>query len=170
MRSEVAGYLAGIVDGEGNIGLLRRNPKPQCGEINPTFLDYVKVTNTDYRLLSWIKEHVGAGSIYAESRNKERSRKVYTWHISSKPCLIFLRQIYPFLVVKKEQADVIFQFRMTIDQARPCKYGMPEDTIKERERLCSEMVRLHNHVVHGKPIHAGPQTTERRRASQLAKI
>ncbi len=166
MKETECAYLAGIVDGEGNIGLVRRPPKPECGEISPTFLDYVKISNTDYRMLAWVKDKVGAGSIYAEARVKERCRKIYTWHISSEKSADFLAQVYPYLVVKKEQADVIFLFRKTFDKRRFCKRGLSSEIIALREFYCGEMVRLHNHVTHGAPIKAGPQTVEARKASQ----
>jgi hypothetical protein len=166
METHVAAYLAGIVDGEGNIGLVRRNANPQRGEIAPTFYDYLKIVNTDYRLLSWIREKVGYGKISVETRKKEGHRKVYTWHVSSRPMRQFLQEVYPYLLIKRDQADLIFKFRATFDKSRECRKGVPPEVLKMREQYCVEMVNLHKTVVHGPPLLAGPQTTEVRRAAQ----
>lgn len=166
MENHIAAYLAGIVDGEGNIGLFRRKAKPECGEIAPTFYAYLKVCNTDYRLLSWIRENVGYGAIHVEVRHRARCRKVYTWHISSRPMEQFLRLIYPYLVIKKEQADLIFKYRATFDKSRECRKGVPPKILKLREQYCVELVNLHKTVVHGPPALAGAQTSEMRRAAQ----
>lgn len=150
MEKEIAAYLAGIVDGEGSICIVERPAKPQCGEVTPTFLDFVKIGNTDYRLLAWISEKTGLGTIYTETRRKPNSRQMHAWHVSSKQCVKFLERVHPYLVIKKEQAALIFSFRETFE---PVGTGrrVSEETLALRRWHCAEMKRLHRKVEQAYP-------------------
>ena len=95
-----AAYLAGIFDGEGTVGLYNSRNRHEST---------VMITNTDPRLMLWIKDKIGYGCI-ATIRNSYHRRKhvVHHWRICNRPRVKdFLEAIIPYLIVKKDQAELL---------------------------------------------------------------
>lgn len=94
-------YLAGLIDGEGTITLTRRNsgqlPQPQ-----------VSIANNNLELLIWVKKVIGSGSISTKKPKSSSHNIAYAWQVATAgPCLRLLDEIRPYLVVKKQQADLL---------------------------------------------------------------
>lgn len=107
--SEVLSYVAGIVDGEGCLQireqLVQRKYKHICMD--------VEVCNTSKRLIDFLHDTFG-GHRYT---GKRPNRKIYyRWKVSSAQAEAFLRLIYPYLLIKKEQADICFALRKSMGQ------------------------------------------------------
>ena len=107
----VLGYVAGIVDGEGYVGITtafdRRTSK------NPSHAARVVVINTDLRLIGWFAETFG-GVVMSGDHDRAKGWKTrYTWQINGKRCEQFLVALRPYLRLKGEQADVILALRAT---------------------------------------------------------
>lgn len=100
-------YLAGLVDGEGSFSL--RKYKLKNGKSNYSIR--VQISNTDKRLADWIKERL-PGHMYSykpkPSHTGNNRRTLWTWAMNGdvKP-RIFLREIYPYLIIKKDQAELL---------------------------------------------------------------
>lgn|SRR5215472_3738655 len=152
MDAKAAAYFAGIIDGEGTICIMKHRPKLASGEKSVGYLAYLKVCNTDYRLVAWCRETTGVGCIYSEKRKKPNCRQVYTWHISSARFYALLKEVYPYLVIKKEQADLIFLFAETYRMKWRHAQGTPAPILATRERCFEQMKHLHRYVEHGPPI------------------
>lgn len=135
-------YLAGIIDGEGNIAIHTRAAGSQ-GSVAQEYKNVMKVANTDLRLLEWIKEKTGAGSIYADRRRGNR-RQCYQWFCPSVQAAKILRLVYPYLVIKKEQAELVFAFRETYDKHRYCRGGTPLAVVAVRKRHFEDLKALHH--------------------------
>lgn len=110
---EKLAYLAGIVDGEGSIILWKSDIDPKKrGQFNLR----INVSTTDKCLMDWLYENF-AGTIYevnAPSRRaKPHWKKQYIWNVSRPTILQFLKDIHPFLVIKKERCEVAIKFRET---------------------------------------------------------
>lgn len=104
-RTELA-YAAGIIDGEGCIRFNRQ--KSQCSVLR------VHVTNTDPRLTQWLKDKFG-GYVWSESKAYIPNAKPrYVWEISAKQAEIALRQIEPYLMLKRDRALIALAHRATI--------------------------------------------------------
>jgi hypothetical protein len=95
-------YIAGIVDGEGCIMLQKCSARASDAYIFPV----VKVANTDFRLMDWLTDKVGAGSIQYRTRSHVGCKNVQHWTIASNQAIEFLKAIRPYLIVKAQQADV----------------------------------------------------------------
>ena len=67
-------YIAGIIDGEGTITLVRKHQ-------NENYSPEVSVANTNIGLLNWIKEKVGYGQIMKKPKRLEHHSTAYTWRI-----------------------------------------------------------------------------------------
>lgn len=103
MTLEEMAYIAGIIDGEGSIMLLKFHnnqfPSP-C----------VSVASTSLELLEWIKSKVGYGTIKAKKNYKPSIHEnSFTYTIRYNNAINLLEKIEPFLVIpsKKNRAQMI---------------------------------------------------------------
>ena len=100
-------YFAGIIDGEGSIGI--EHLKPTKGRKKDYYTCRLTVINTSFTLMRWIKENFG-GTF--DTRKAILGRKVvYRWHIFGKNMDAILQAIFPFLIIKKIQAHIQKYYR-----------------------------------------------------------
>ena len=99
-KLEVA-YLAGIIDGEGCIGLAWRTKK----YVTPT----LQVGNTNYDLIEWLVGITGSCYFVPERRDKPNWKDRYLWRCAGMQARELIRMTYPFLIVKKRQARVVLK-------------------------------------------------------------
>lgn len=92
-------YLAGIIDGEGSIGV--------CQQKRGTRSAYVRllVTGTDKNLLEWLMKNFD-GNFYWKPKENENWKPEFIWRVSGKKAIIIIKEVLPFLVIKKKQASV----------------------------------------------------------------
>lgn len=93
-------YAAGFMDGEGCINV------SSCR--TSTYIR-VLVVNTNREVLELFQQRWG-GDIKQNKQHKAHWKISYTWRVSHISCQHFLKDIYPFLVVKKKQAEAAFIF------------------------------------------------------------
>lgn len=105
----VAAYLAGIVDGEGCIALYMPKRKTVKSQGGFTFLPQIQIANTDRE---WL-EHIGKiAEVKYDIQSKSIASKKwkansYTLRFPPESVRILLPQIYPYLFVKKINAEVL---------------------------------------------------------------
>jgi hypothetical protein len=92
-------YIAGIVDGEGSIGLWRHHK-------NETHSPRVTVANNNLALLQWIQSKVG-GVIVSKKKRQAHHGDSYAWSICQNRAIAFLNEIKGYLIIKKQQAELI---------------------------------------------------------------
>lgn len=129
-------YIAGFFDGEGSPTIT----KP-CKTM-PTHRLYVNIGQTNRQILEEIKELYG-GYISTDRRNNLLHRKVYyQLNLKCRMAERFLRDIYPYIRVKKTQVDIVFRFRDTQRIHRGRNHPLPEDIVTLRENLRLELMKL----------------------------
>jgi len=86
----IAGYLAGLIDGEGTVTLTRvhRNESRRL---------VVSISNNDLGLLRFVREVVGMGRITRKRTYSQRHAPSFTYQLSSRQALALLRQTEPLL-------------------------------------------------------------------------
>jgi hypothetical protein len=94
-------YIAGIIDGEGSICLIRSNSRSSEAYIYPS----VRIANTSTKLINWLSDTIGFGSTHYQDIFPGR-KDVYHWGTASNEAVALLENIRPYLVIKKEQAEV----------------------------------------------------------------
>lgn len=99
-------WLAGIIDGEGCIDLSRRSRARAVG-----YHMRVSVSNTDVRLVARCQQITGLGRVAqlggeTRRRMRDRWRPCYAWSVSTRQAEDVLRLVLPYLVIKREQADL----------------------------------------------------------------
>ena len=105
-RRDILSYTAGIIDGEGCIGI-HKGGKHESGTIK--YRIRVIVGNTDRRLVEFLKDNFG-GSI--SKRNVVGNRKKqYAWELGNNMAAGFLKMIHPYLLLKQKQAKICINFQ-----------------------------------------------------------
>lgn len=112
-------YIAGFIDGEGTVVIGRR------------WAVQVSVGQVDPRPLQYIAGMYG-GHLDAVARNNPRWRDYWRLTVSGTAALRLLRDIEPYLIVKREQAQVppLLQAIKRTSRTRP---PLTEAEIAERE-------------------------------------
>jgi hypothetical protein len=77
-------YIAGIIDGEGCIYF--RN----C--CNHYYFE-VSVTNTDIKLINWLKETTGLGSVSKDKPSKLSKKECYKWRVRRNEEVLFAKEV-----------------------------------------------------------------------------
>jgi hypothetical protein len=122
MNKLTAAYLAGLIDGEGYLGI-QKNPKESYVG-GYAHVGVIKICMTDEVIIRWLKDSFG-GNFY-EREGKDGRKNSYEWCIRhGKNITPFLSKIYPYLKVKKQQAEVLKKFLKTFDD----KYKIVENKL-----------------------------------------
>lgn len=103
LTPEEKAYIAGIIDGEGSIMLIKFHnnqfPSP-C----------VSISSTTLELLEWIKSKTGMGHIiHKKNYNSEKYKESYSYVLKYNDALNLLKDIEPYLIIetKKKRCKLI---------------------------------------------------------------
>lgn len=108
-------WLAGIVDGEGSIGMKRTKDK-RIGRSPMIYQPLIQITNCNFLLLKEVKSILDLLSIkYSfwkriENRNPKWRDAGNISIASYESCINFLEVIIPFLISKKKHAKILLDF------------------------------------------------------------
>lgn len=141
LSTEELAYMAGIVDGEGSISLVRTlqhhrsvikrnsrsNGNPHPG-ISERLVLTVAVGMTAGVIPNWLHEEFGGRLNYRVNKNPKWKNR-WDWLASSQIGSEFLKAVLPYLILKKRQAELAIQFQ---DARIP---GLP---IEMEQRLVDE--------------------------------
>jgi len=116
-KKEFAIWLAGFVDGEGSIGIARRN----IGGKYQGYRVFFCITNTNKEILEKIREFAGnigyirqhikkKNSLLESNKSRFGKKETYDFALGKEQAKKFLKLIYPYLQVKKRQAELVINF------------------------------------------------------------
>jgi len=103
MNSSELSYFAGFFDGEGCVGVTNRIPPHSALFIR------TQVVNTNLEVLEQMKRAFG-GSIQIR-KAKLNWQQMYTWQCTTQVAYHFLKQILPYLRLKRKQAELAIEFQ-----------------------------------------------------------
>ena len=133
------GWVAGIIDGEGCIGIY---PAASCrGRLVLRFQVGTTSSSTAYKL----KELVGGCVGFTPA--KGRYKDVYTWQVTQRPAGRLLEHLLPLLIEKGPQARIAIDFVTTLGlKGHPTdKRRVSEEVLLKRE----QMARVIKELKHG---------------------
>lgn len=141
-------YLAGLIDGEGCfiIGAYAKNPKTGT----PHFHTTIQLSSVDECVIDWLVENFGGKkSFYTAKQTPKNSRRaVFRWTIWSDHVKHVCQVILPYLVIKKNQAEIMIQMRDTFEKTRMKKgqqgtQPIDKDVLDIRHKLFLKLKSLH---------------------------
>lgn len=97
MTEADAAYFAGFIDGEG------------CIFISKAHNLVLTATNTHKGVIDKFLNVIG-GSVKIRPQ-RQRQREVFRWQVNGQRALMFLEKIFPYLVVKKQEAELAMNFQ-----------------------------------------------------------
>ena len=123
---QILAYAAGIIDGEGCIGIHRRKGHHVVLQ--------VAIHHTSQWLVEWFKMNFGGSVAYFVTKNPNH-KDMWAWHLAPKQALEFLILIRPYLQLKRSHADLAIQF-----QSKRKKWGAAEKSqestiLEEAQRI-----------------------------------
>lgn len=128
-------YLAGFVDGEGHIGIKKHTrflrSKSEC------YYERISVANTNKEIIDIFKKEFG-GYVYHHKPSKLSNNSYWSWEVTNKQARIMLEKIYPYLIVKKIEADVV----MELTKSKEKKYSQVPDKVNEFREYLFQKVKL----------------------------
>jgi len=141
-------YLAGILDGEGSfiIGCYAFSKKTGI----PHFHTTIQVTSTDKVLIEWLVDNFGGKlSTYTAKQMASNCKRVpFRWTIFSDRVKHLCECTLPYLVIKKDQAQIMIEMRDTFEKTRMrkgCQGTQPIDkeVLDLRYKLFHQLKALH---------------------------
>ncbi|HDK7157209.1 TPA: LAGLIDADG family homing endonuclease [Clostridium botulinum] len=135
MTNEQKAYIAGIIDGEGSIMLLKFHnnqfPSP-C----------ISISSTTIELLEWIKSITKNGTIKRKKNyNTEKHTDSFTYTIKYNDAINLLIQIGPYLVIKNKKARA----RLIIEKYKsvtPRNGKYSNEMLKAKEKFYKEFINI----------------------------
>lgn len=134
--------MAGIIDGEGSICIFPYYGRHYKYGKYPRYKPALCVTNTNRKLMEWIVENFG-GTIQVVKRKRDQlktHKQNHHWLVSHEKAANIIRAILPYLVIKREQADLFLTFQATA--RRSGLQGTPEPVRKLRSEIAEQMREL----------------------------
>jgi DNA modification methylase len=112
-------WLAAMIDGEGCMFIHKRKAGSDSGATftkadgtenryarkNDTYSPAIEVANTHLGIVERCQQITGLGSVTRQ--DKDRRLPLYRWHLRADDARKIVREIYPFLVSKKQQARIL---------------------------------------------------------------
>lgn len=108
-------WMAGFTDGEGCIRIAQRGAKYRLKHGRDQYFLNIHLANTNREVLAIFKAIFG-GSLYAVKRYKEHHKIGYQWAVSHVKAEAYLRLIFPYLKLKKPQAELAMEFLKTVNR------------------------------------------------------
>lgn len=134
-------YSAGVLDGEGSIQINPSLKKPS-GKCYWSLT--VQISTCCQDLAIWLQKrwNIGSVTVWSPKNGKQTS---YNWRLYSQESERFLRAVLPYLLVKREVAELAIEFRSHV--ADNHGKGMPRerlggDVSRERTRIAEAVQAL----------------------------
>lgn len=151
-------YLAGIIDGEGcisgYIGYFRNNTPAHPKKRNDrVFVLYVSVVNTDRRMVDWVAAR-WHGSTHTRKPGSGGHKPVHSWMVqNSRGVRAVVEAALPYLVIKREQADLALQ--LAAMTRNPGRAGYSPAEVAARKGIYEQLRILNRKGPHDRPAGGG---------------
>jgi hypothetical protein len=135
ITSEEKAYIAGIIDGEGSIMLIRfhKNQFPSpC----------VSISSTTLELLEWIKNKTNVGNIISKKNyDPNKHKNSYTYIVKYRNAIKFIEYIEPYLVIesKRKRAQLILN---EYESVTPRNGRYSDEALKLKEEFYERFISI----------------------------
>lgn len=122
------GFIAGLIEGEGYIGIRRLKRNNGLFILKPC----IEITNTKRELLEYVQERLN-GKINQKARNKNR-KDCWGWSIEKQPLiLVLLKDFCKYFIIKRKQAQALLTFcSLRLNNPPNSPYSNKEVVLYER--------------------------------------
>jgi hypothetical protein len=113
-------YIAGLIDGEGYIGIKRSQPYQHLtGRVNPGYHARLCIKMVEESAIRFLAETLG-GWYFEEKRPNGglSKRRLFSYQATDKAAAEVLRAVLPYLRVKRANAEAVLELRAMQENAR----------------------------------------------------
>jgi len=139
-------YLAGIYDGEGTIRINKCGTamyRAKHKTINPTYIAHLCLGMIDKRIPELLCKVFGGHMRYERAPEGKNCRGVWRWESTGRQNVTrIVTMLYPYLIVKKAQADVVLDLCNNWETPYSRSAGVGQREILRREQLYQKMKKL----------------------------
>ena len=147
-------YAAGIVDGEGTIGITEIQPRNDPGKRkrkNPQHRIYIAVAMTDACIPLLLSEMFG-GTIHTYEYNPGKHKPQTRWSLSGGRAQACCEALLPYLRLKGPQAELAIKFQKKHLSPNRGKKNTIPDQLVERRKLATAMRTLNAGVLRDEEV------------------
>ena len=101
-----AEYIAGFFDGEGSVGIYSR--KDRLGGFGLR-VQLTQNTSTDSQIILQYLQNKYGGNLTTQKTLSDKLK--YNWQLNSNKAVLFLKDIYPYSILKRKQIEVAIYFQ-----------------------------------------------------------
>ena len=157
VKETTISYLAGLVDGEGYVGIKKDMTSVRNGHSkSPLYHERIQIRMSNEEAIKLFKKIFG-GSYYFEkekANNPLTKRKMYCYQVSDLGAAKTLKLLLPYLKIKKEQARLCLCLRRNKESKLAHQKGnlggrrkgkgrsMPQEVLNYRENLWKQIKQL----------------------------
>lgn len=142
-----AAYLAGLIDGEGSVSVNRTRTGKSAKSCRRGFAyrSSLTITMTDMAVLKWAQKTTGVGAICKKKTARAKHKPAWAWAVWSVEAADLLRELRPYLKVKRKQADNLITFQSKM--RRPGSNGLTDHEWEFREECRVKSLQLNKRGV-----------------------
>jgi len=142
-------YVAGLMDTDGSFCVKRQTKNDATpGVKNHRYSVVIQLSFADCKAINFLRRNIPWGKSYVATNKAATNGFHYTWNISGKEeALKFLDRVIPFLVFKKENAQVLHTFCKGFIHTGYCKIGVDPEQLRFREECYQNLVYLNKNGV-----------------------
>lgn len=140
-------YFAGLMDTDGSFSLKRENRK-SGGSISPVYTPCILLTQYDSRAIYHVSNNFIGSNLMVIKAKDTKSGFCYRFSITSKKSAIeFLKRVIPFLIIKKERAQVLLDYCLNVKRLND-RSSTTQEEIKLRDEYYHKIVSLNKYGVY----------------------
>lgn len=128
-------YIAGIIDGEGCISLTKNHNSTKMA---------VSVNMVDKKAINFIRKYYGGKIYFCNRENEGNRRNSWRWERCHNSAALFIKDILPYLTVKKKHANALLKCDWSIKLTRWDGYAA------ERKRRALAKIKINSFNRRGK--------------------
>lgn len=131
-------WAAGLIDGEGCIGIYPFKSKTSRFGANYQLALYVRMTHE--QTVNHLRDIFNVGSVHHTAAKQPRRNDIWAWTCYSKQAIFVIEFVKPYLVTKAAEAQIAVEFR-----SEPTYSGyttVPRVVHERRKALAEKMYQL----------------------------
>lgn len=136
-------YLAGLFDGEGCLSIVEDTSKKKITP-TPVLTLVAVVSSCDKFILDYWKNKTGIGSVNLSKKASGNARDGFAWVVSGKSAVDLINLMYPYLLIKKDEADIAYRFQET-KGLNFCGRRVSPEIMEIRFQYRNELTRIKHH-------------------------
>lgn len=151
-------YIAGLFDGEGCVSIYAKYDEKNDRRYHAL---NVSIANGNSAVLRWVQARLGGRLNNNGVGGKGAARDCWSLRWSNTQTVEFLTAVLPYLIVKREAAEIGLEFRKTVTAKVDCRTGIPAGVIGRREQLHERLAAINGYrLTRGRAQH-GPNIQAR---------